>query len=191
MGKNFYQYFTYQIGAGEIKVIETDANFLYVISNSVSTNLEISIGGQSSQEIPAGLSIQLPPGENTTQLILKNPAGATTTVVLALSNGIVKNNATTIAGSISASTTSSSITTLANVTATTAGVAIAANGGRQELILYNNDSSNTVWVGASGLSAGQGTPIKPLSTVILALSEAVTLITASGTAVVSVNSLES
>jgi hypothetical protein len=183
MDKTLYQYFSKTIAAGAIYVVETNCNFLYLISNSVSTAIKIRLNGQSEYDFPAGLAITLKDPANpgidnpVTQIIFRNPDASSATIAFAISDGKLENNNLQLSGSVTADFTATDIDSgTATATTTAAAVSIATDSAQKEIVLYNN-GANTVWVGDSSVdgAAGIGTPILPGDTLILSTTAAVFL----------------
>lgn len=77
----------------------------------------------------------------------------------------------------------------ANVNVGVARTQLVALGALVGVVLYNNDPAVTVWVGGSGVVAGQGTPLLPgdYHSWVLGPTAILYGITAAGTVSVSIN----
>jgi hypothetical protein len=84
-----YQFFRRTIAAGETSRISVFGNYLTLLSTTGSSNIRVSINGQSEQELPQGLSVELPADNNFKYLEFRNTEAAPVTIEITVSNGKV------------------------------------------------------------------------------------------------------
>ena len=165
LGKVFYQRLTYTLADGELREIHTFAKFFKILSNTGATDIDFSLGGQTFYKIPAGISIELPAGDQMTNIRLQNNTGGVATVDMVLSNGRVIDDRNIISGTVVVDSSGSTINTPAKITATNvaAAVSIPANTSRKAVIIYNNHATNIVWIGDANVNGStlRGIPINP------------------------------
>lgn len=82
-----YQFFRRAIAAGETARISVYGNYITLLSTTGAANIQMSINGQSMQEIPQGLSVKLPARENFKYLEFYNSEAVAVTIELSLSSG--------------------------------------------------------------------------------------------------------
>ena len=134
MGKSSYRYFSIALAAGQVLPLNVYARYITILSNSITTNPEISIGGDQFETIKAGLSIELPEGEHVQEIQLRNPAGGAMTLTFALSAGKITDASLVIAGSVNIVNVTASATGSLNAEVTVGlaqATALAANANRK------------------------------------------------------------
>lgn len=191
MAKNICQYFAGTIDAGGIITIETYANFLILLSNTSTTKVKVSIGGQAFQDLPVGLSVELPREneQSFSQLQFQNVTAGAIQIEFAISNGRVVNSSLVLSGSVTTNEAVSQFTSSNKVSVGTGATIIStADPTRKEIMLYNNDLTKTVWVGDGSVSATnkRGIPLAPDETLILRTSAAIYGIVSTATADISI-----
>ncbi len=144
-----YKYFSVTIPAGEIRRVDVYSRFLTILNNSAASDPLVSIGGQSYERIPQGISIELPENDNFGYLEFYNDSIADLTITFAVSAGRIYDARLVASAVLSVNATSNVLSTPAAITVTTsapASPAIAADSTRRAVILQNN-GANPVWVG--------------------------------------------
>lgn len=134
MGRSSYRYFSVTLSAGQVLPINVFARYITILSNSISTNPEISIGGDQFETIKAGLSIELPEGDMIQEIQLRNPAAGAMTLTFALSAGKIIDSSLVIAGSVNIIDVTASATGSLNAEGTVGlaqATALAANANRK------------------------------------------------------------
>lgn len=102
MGQNLsaYRFYRVTLTPGQILNIASYARFITILSNTISTNVKMSINGDSFEELPSGLSVELPPEENFEFLNIQNThATDNMTIEFSLSAGRIMDNRLVISGS--------------------------------------------------------------------------------------------
>ena len=87
-----YQYFKRMIAAGEIIDINAFGSLITLLKTDGTKNILISIAGQSFQELPAGISVKLLPGEFFTKLQFQNTEASPVTIEFTLATGNINDN---------------------------------------------------------------------------------------------------
>lgn len=96
-----YRSYTITLLPGQVFRISSYGSFLIILDNDIGTDPRMSINGDAFEEIPAGISVQLPPQEKFQYLLLQNPDGADTmTLRFALSASLIQDNRLVISGSV-------------------------------------------------------------------------------------------
>jgi len=153
MQRSAYKYFSVTIPAGEIRRVDVYSRFLTILNNSAASDPLVSIGGQSYERIPQGISIELPDDENFTYLEFYNDSAATLTITFAVSAGRIYDARFVASAILSVNATSNVLSTPAAIAVTTsapASPAIAADSTRRAVMLQNN-GSYPVWAGDSNV----------------------------------------
>lgn len=180
-----YQYFQRVIAAGEVARINVYGNFITLLSNTGSANIRISIGGQSFQELPFGLSVELPQGDNFTYLEFQNTEGAAVTIAFSLSSGRINDARLVLNGVVAVNLTTNALSTPAAITVNTAApgaATIAANTSRRTVIIQNN-GANPIWAGDSAVDGASNRGILiPIGDTLVLDSEAAIYLRATGAA---------
>ncbi len=162
MGKSSYRYFSVTLSAGQVLPLNVYARYITILSNSITTNPEISIGGDQFETIKAGLSIELPEGEHIQEIQLRNPAGGAMTLTFALSAGKITDASLVVSGIVDVSASADGMSTPAALTITTAApgaASISASSTRRGVIIQNQ-GPNPVWVGDSNVDGASNRGIK-------------------------------
>jgi len=189
MQKSAYKYFSVTIPAGEIRRVDVYSRFLTILNNSAASDPLVSIGGQSYERIPQGISIELPDDDNFTYLEFYNDSAATLTITFAVSAGRIYDARFVASAVLSVNATSNVLSTPAAIAVTTsapASPAIAADNTRRAVILQNN-GSYPVWAGDSNVDGVnyQGVQILPSETLTLETEAAIYLRSTVGNSTVS------
>lgn len=101
MNKSSYRFYRTTLQPNGVLTIHSYARFLTILSNSIATNCKISINGDAEEELPSGLSVELPEKENFDHLTLHNPSATDPmTIEFSLSSGRVLDNRLVLSGSI-------------------------------------------------------------------------------------------
>lgn len=154
----FYQYFAITIASGEVARVNAYSHFITLLTHTGAQNIQISIGGQAMQELPAGLSVELPQDQNFTYLEFKNTEAGPVTITFSLSSGAVQDNRSVVTGTL---ITNPSGNTFVTPAAIAVGVAapgapsIAADPGQREVIIQNN-GANPIWAGDINVDGATG-----------------------------------
>jgi len=157
-----YQYFKRTIAAGEVIRINAYGNFLTLLNSTGAEDILISISGQSFQEMPQGLSLELPQGDSFVYLEFRNSEAGPVTIKFSLSNGKIFDNRVTISGTLDVTETTNAINTPAAVAVEVAvpgAATIAANANRREILIQNN-GANPIWVGDANVDGANNRGIK-------------------------------
>ncbi|MDD5692245.1 MAG: hypothetical protein PHP10_03605 [Candidatus Omnitrophica bacterium] len=144
MGKSSYRYFSVTLAAGQVLPINVYARYITILSNSIATNPEISIGGDQFETIKAGLSIELPEGDMVQEIQLRNPSAGLMTLTFALSAGKIVDSSLSISGSINIIDMTAAATGSLNVEAAVGAaqaVALAANPSRKSFSIQANPAN--------------------------------------------------
>lgn len=180
-----YQYFQRAIAAGEVVRVNVYGNFITLLSNTGSANIRISIGGQSFQELPFGLSVELPQGDKFTYLEFQNTEGAAVTIAFSLSSGRINDARLVLNGVVAVNLTTNALLTPAAITVNTAApgaATIAANTSRRTVIIQNN-GANPIWAGDSAVDGASNRGILiPVGDTLILDSEAAIYLRATGAA---------
>lgn len=176
---NFYQFFSITIAAGEVYHINSYSHFITLLSSTGVQSIMISIGGQAMQELPAGLSVELPQDQNFTFLEFKNNELVPVTITFSLSSGAVQDNRNIITGIIAVNPSGNTFVTPAAIAVAVGApgaVSIAANPGRREVIIQNN-GANPIWAGDANVdgTSNRGILIEIGATVVLSTEAAIYL----------------
>ena len=107
----FYQYFERTIANNGIAPIYAFSRFITLLENSASVNIRMSINDQPYQQLPQGISVELPAAEVLKSIAFYNVSGATCTIKFALSAGRIYDNRVVIAGDLDVTDISNNITT--------------------------------------------------------------------------------
>lgn len=188
--RNYYQRFSRTLAPNEVAFIQTYGNHLTLLSNSASFDIELSLDGNTFSRFPAGLSLTIPNGLTYEKIWLKNPDGAaSTTVVLAIANGVIENNQVSFAGEINSNPASNVVESPAAIapTTTAGAISLAADTAQREVILYNSGTT-TVWIGDSNVdgSTNRGIPLFPNEKIIISNEAEIFFHSISGTGSISV-----
>jgi len=177
--RSIYQYYQPTIAAGQILRVNAYSNFITLLDNSGSSDILISISGQSFQQLPKGISIGLPQGDNFKYLDFKNTSGASVQIKFSISSGRIFDNRVVISDAIAVNPTSDTIETPAAITVPTTAPGspqIAADTTRREIIIQNT-GSNPLWVGDSAVdgASNRGVQIFSGESIILSTTAAIYL----------------
>lgn len=115
--KSVYQYYAPSLTDGQILPVHAYGRFLTLLSNTSSTPIKISIGDTPFQNLPFGLSVELPPANNFTILRFQNDSGATVTIEFCISAGRIYDNRVNLSGDIDVTDISDILQTPAAITA--------------------------------------------------------------------------
>jgi len=192
--KNFYSFFNITIQAGEIYRINNYSHYITLLSSTGAQNVMISIGGQAMQELPFGLSVELPQDENFTYLEFKNNELLAVTITFSLSSGAVSDNRNVVNGTVVVNPSANTFVTpaaLAVAIGAPVAPAIVANPGRREVIIQNN-GANPVWAGDINVDGAnnRGVLIPIGGTVILSTEAEIYLRSTGGASTASYAELE-
>lgn len=100
MNKSAYRFYRATLTPGKVLTISSYARFLTILSNNLTTSPKISINGDAEEELPSGLSVELPEKENFDHLELRNPSAIDSmTLEFSLSAGHIYDNRLVISGS--------------------------------------------------------------------------------------------
>lgn len=144
MGKSSYRYFSVTLSAGQVLTVNVFARYVTILSNSISTNPEISIGGDQFETIKAGLSIELPEGDMVQEIQLRNPAAGAMTLTFALSAGKITDSSLVIAGNVNIVDVTSAATGSLNIQAAVGALqatALAVNVNRKSFSVQANPAN--------------------------------------------------
>jgi len=154
---SIYRHFTRTIPAGAIQTINVYANYITILDNDTSTDVKISINNQSFENLPKGLSIELPEGSNVaTDVKFQNNSGGTMMLTFAVSSGKIQDSRLTISGStfddiLKQSTGSVNVGTYGSFTTSSAvpgTIAIPSNVNRSSFSILNPESNTgTTYIG--------------------------------------------
>lgn len=177
--KTLYSDYELTLTAGEFRPLQAHGRYFKLNSNSVTDELLISIDGQQEQKFPAGRTIELPESDNFIEIGLRNPAGTSADIRLAISNGKIKDDSSEITGVVVVNSGGDTIETPAKYAAATAApgvAAIAAASANREYFIQNHGSFD-VWAGDSAVDGAntRGLKIAPNETLVLNTSAAVYL----------------
>lgn len=168
-----YQEFVYTIPASETLVIDYDFDYFRLLSYS-GTGLQVRFGGSGTftNYTAAGIGFKLPQAIN--RVDLKNTSGAAITITVALAIGVISDDRTILAGAVTTvngdTFTSPNWVTVAN----TATVLSASNSDKTLVEIYNPDSTNSFYIGDSGVDGTtNGTVVPPEGRVWYSVSGAV------------------
>lgn len=150
--KNFYRYFERTITNGSTALLSVYGRFLTLLNNTSSTDILISISNQQYEQLPQGLSVELPPENVFTEIKFQNTSGATITIKFCISNGRVYDNRVVISGDLSVTDISDGISTPAKVDVATGSAQslIAVNTNRKEIIIQNTGDFD-LWIGDANI----------------------------------------
>lgn len=152
--KTPYQYFPVaNLPSGEEFKVSAVGSFVTLLSyTGTSDDVYISIGGESFQILPKGISIKLSSGQDFTNLRFKQLSGAPQSLAVALTTGEVYDSRLILtATSLDVNIASNSLESPVPVTVTsTIGIAVAADSTGREVILQNN-GSNDIWLGDANI----------------------------------------
>lgn len=113
--KSVYRYYERSIVDAEIIEIHAYARFLTLLNNTSSTDIRVSIAGQPFEELPQGISVELPKDDAFTSLKFRNVSGATCTIKVCISSGRIFDNRVVISGDLNVTDISDGIDTPAPI----------------------------------------------------------------------------
>lgn len=157
MSKEYFLPYNEALAANAIKSFNVVGRFLTILSTTGAADIYVQIGDANEQQIPAGLSIELPEGEEFTKLRFRNSEGSSITLKFSVSNGRVFDNRNVISGTVTTtiSGTAATLETLANTISTPASVSVAttapgspqvaASSTNREVHVQNNGSFDLWW----------------------------------------------
>lgn len=114
-----YNSYRFTIAAGKQETIPIYGDYLAVLDNSLTTNPEVSINGESFYEIPVGISVR--PNGPFKKVEFKNPAASAMALWVAFGYGDILDSRTIITTSVSGNQLP--------VTEVTDGIGAAVNSG--------------------------------------------------------------
>jgi len=161
MGKSNYRHFSITIAANAIEEVFAYGRFLTMLDDTATTDTKVSIGGDSEETLPKGLSVELPQGETPfTILRFHNQTGVAITVTFALSSGRVYDSRLTLSGSVFDSTLAelqgdTVPENWGDVAVGLAAVSIVALNANRKSILIQADPTNTgvIYIGYDNTTA--------------------------------------
>ena len=177
------------IPAGGYRPIYAYANFITILENSASNEINIGIGDMTPVPLRAGLQYELPQGDNFSKLMIYNQSAAETTVSLILSNGRVRDNRLTLAGEIPVRLVSDVIESPLMLTiGPVIAVALAPVAGQREVFLQNSGGYD-IWFGDANVSPAsrRGIKLTPDQQMILSSAATIYFKTDGGSSMLSVN----
>jgi hypothetical protein len=188
--KQIYSYFSMILAAGEYRETAVYGNFINMLGNSGATNIRISIDGQPEQELPQGISMDLPDSNTFTMIAFHNTSVAAVTITFSISNGRVFDNRIVLSGSLSVNLTPDGFSTPAAVAVAVAAPgapAVAASASNREVWIQNN-GGNDIWYGDANVDGAnnRGIKLKPDEMAIVSTSAAIYLRSTVGASVASV-----
>lgn len=98
--RSAYRFYRQTLTPGQILTINSYARFITIMSNDVDVNPQFSINGDPFEELPSGLSVELPDKDNFEYLQIRNVHPTDTmTLEFSLSSGRIFDNRLIISGS--------------------------------------------------------------------------------------------
>lgn len=189
--KNPYSFYRLTLTAGQILQTSVFGNFLNMLSNTSATNIRLRIDGEPEQELPAGLSVELPSGSTFTNIEFRNSTLVSVTIEFSTSSGRIMDNRLVVSGAINSSDTildkalgNSSTFAVAQVTvpATANGIVIkAANANRQRITITNAGASIVYLAKDDTVTATTGHALLAGMAITLNTTDAIYGIVAAGT----------
>lgn len=182
----YYKPYTINVPANTLRPIPIEAAHVYIKAVS-SSSVQIQIDSSTPERIWPGLHFDMRHGESFRSVKLNNPTGAAVSVTILFSSEQITDSSFILGDTINVNLTPDLFETPAAVTATTAGVTIAADTSRREIILQNHGTVD-VWAGDSNVNPATscGYKIAASKSIVLTTAAAIVLKSASGTAVVSI-----
>lgn len=156
-----YQYFKRTIATGEIHDINAYGRFITLLSNNGSSNVKVNIAGQGFQELPAGISVELPETNTFNLLQFQNTSGISVVVEFSLSNGRIYDNRTNIVNRLLTSDTGQIFDSPAALAVDDTGnIKIAADPDTLQVLIQNNDAANAFWIGDTNVDPATNRGVK-------------------------------
>lgn len=208
VGDAHYQYVKIAVGSDDSATPSDDANPIPIVYTSSSNKAYVPVAGNTAGTEP--VQVQITGGASfdvsnvtinggTIDVLVGNVTADIATIASGITVGVatIGSETVTITGYVGLSAGTNNIgdvdvATVAIPTGVTCGAVEAGNTGitftnktdfESGIRITNSGSTNTAYVGPSGITSGSGYPLSPLDTVFLELSDGSSLrvLTASGT----------
>jgi hypothetical protein len=154
--------YTVLLKAGESVDIAAMGDYVRVIS--AYADFSITPVGQSRLDgLKQGLGVTLERQFDKITLVSQS----TQTIELMIGLGRVDDNRVTIAGATDTASKGQNVRSAAYVITSVSSEILPLNAERRSLILMNNDTSNSVWVGGAGVTSGTGLKVSGGQSLVL------------------------
>lgn len=146
-----------------------------LIVRSLTGTVHMKVDGRNETKIEQGDTFEMPEGYDFTSLEFQEMAGSTASVKLKYGDGKVGDISTVISESVKVNNGDTLNNNAVNVaTGATPTEIVASSSSRNAVVIYNNDASETVYVGKqTGLTTSTGLPIKAGASLTLGTGAAI------------------